>query len=55
MEINVAVPLTPQEIQEVAAKFANQDPLLPKPLDNNMNQERSDGCGASSSLGSKIS
>ncbi|KAL2346627.1 hypothetical protein Fmac_000627 [Flemingia macrophylla] len=58
MDINVAVPLTPQEIQEVAAKFANQDPLLPKPnplLDDNTNQEPSGSGGINSSFGLKIS
>ncbi|KAG5018538.1 hypothetical protein JHK82_014481 [Glycine max] len=50
--------LTPQEIQEVAAKFANQvSPLLQKPQEQPQPQRSSDGGGGganSSSFGSKL-
>ncbi|KAL5144792.1 Ethylene-responsive transcription factor ERF018 [Glycine soja] len=50
--------LTPQEIQEVAAKFANQVfPLLQKPQEQPQPQRSSDGGGGganSSSFGSKL-
>ncbi|TKY74834.1 regulation of transcription [Spatholobus suberectus] len=58
MDVNVAVAgdqsLAPQEIQEVAAKFANEDPLLVKPLDHINQEQPQRGGGTSSSFGSKL-
>ncbi|CAJ1973605.1 unnamed protein product [Sphenostylis stenocarpa] len=57
MDTNVAVAvavaahqsLTAPEIQEVAAKFANEDPLLLKPLNQESQRGGGDGAGGNSS------
>ncbi|XP_027356634.1 ethylene-responsive transcription factor ERF013-like [Abrus precatorius] len=46
--------LTPQEIQEVAAKFANEDPLQLLPLDQEPQRDGNGNGNGNSSLGSKL-